>query len=650
MDILYLAGLVWLFTSIVKIPAFLGLVFSYAILFVLFLKRGGFEKAVDYIAIAFVASAGFLAYCLSNDIYPPNLSALISGLLGYTLTNSRETLAMWAKKTWFNFINLLESDKSATVLFVGTYVVILCVGSYFSLGVGLSWDERVEQQTFAKALIAIGQGLSGDYKYYDINDWGDRYYGIGFYLPFYLIHRSFVGLIISGYGVSLDTAILLSRHLAVFWFFAFSCLIVSRIVYLLTDNLRYAYVIAIAYFICPYFLGHGMTNVKDAPFACVWLISLCLLLGLVKSLMENNRVSKGAIIALTLSLGWLITIRLSGILFFVPLLIGFIILICQGGGLKTRKLTPPSGPFNLLWRSKNRVFTNISFVLCSLIVFVTILYPVAWQDPSELFKAVRYMSKHPWGGCTLTYGDCIVGGDFLYAYIPAWLIVKLPIAALLGVVLMPIAFFTSSFKDKSNARKLLLLVMLSAFLIPAVLVLKRSVLYDELRQILFVVSMFFIVGSVSFFYISKRLAMVFFIFSIFVFAIDNVKVYPYQLSWFNEPSRAFVLNGKYETDYWGSGLASLAGYMNRHDDIFSDVNCIYADPDHLFLPFIKSEKYKCVKPLSAVVESTPRPFAYAKYERSFFKGMRGCKAVHVESRSLLFSSENLKLGEVGICE
>lgn len=650
MYIIILAISIWGLTSIVKIPAFLGLLLSYAILFVIIWKRDEFEKAVGNIAISFLASAGLLAYCLSNDIYPVNFSVLISGLLAYGLLNSREALGKRGKKLWVKFKILFKADKFATIVFVGSFIIVLCAGSYFSLGVGLTWDERVEQQTFTKALVAIGLGLSGDGNYYDINKWGDRYYGVGFYLPFYFVHRSFVGLITSGYNVSLDAAILLSRHLAVFWFFAFSSLIVTRIVYLLTDNLRYAYLISIAYLVCPYFLGHGMTNVKDTPFACVWLISLCLLLGLVKSFLDNVKFSKGALIALVLSVGWLITIRVSGVLFFVPLLIALIILRGQEVFAKFQNMYCYRGFLDVIFHSENRVFKKISFILCSLLVFVTLFYPVAWQDPSELFKAVRYMSKHPWGGCTLTFGDCMVGGESLYTYIPAWLIVKLPFVALLGVVLLPIILFSRSSKPTPISKKLIFLVALSAFLIPAILVLKRTVLYDELRQILFVVTMFFIIGAASLFYVNKPFAMAFFAISIVVFSIDNVKLYPYQLSWFNEPSRLFNLNGKYETDYWGSGLARLAGYMNKHDDIFNYANCIYADPDHLLLPFINSEKYKCVKPLSEVFESTPRPFAYAKYERSFFKGMRGCKVVHVESRPLLFSSSDLKLGEVGICE
>ena len=274
-----LALIIWALTSVLKIPAFAGLTFAFVGVYFWHIK----PKALDYsnkkFVISYILSSALLACFLSNDIYPPNISTLAAGLIGYFVINS-EGCHKYLKTAWLSARNIYTSDRFATCTFLIIFFAIIFVGSYYSLGVGLSWDERIEQQTFLKNINVISKGLSGDSAYYEINDWADRYYGIGFYFPFYIFHRPFMGLIRGWQEVSGDTAILISRHLAVFWLFAFSSIIVSRIVYLFTKNLRYAYLVGIAYLICPYFLGHGMTNVKDSPFSCVWIICSYLLVKL----------------------------------------------------------------------------------------------------------------------------------------------------------------------------------------------------------------------------------------------------------------------------------------------------------------------------------------------------------------------------------
>lgn len=639
-----LAILLWGLTSVLKIPAFAGLTLAFVGVYVWQFKSKSksLYHSHNKFVFGYFLSAALLACFLSNDIFPPNISALAAGLIGFFVINS-EGFHKCLKKIWLDTRAICASDIVATCVFLIAFFAILFAGSYYSLGVGLSWDEHIEQQTFLKSVSIIGKGLSGDSGYFEINDWGDRYYGIGFYFPFYIFHRPFMGLIRGWFDVSNETAILMSRHLAVFWLFAFSSTIVSRIVYLLTKNLRYAYLVGGAYLICPYFLGHGLTNVKDAPFACVWILCSYLLIKLVNEYLTDHEINRNTLISLVLSISWLITVRISGVLFFVPLFVAFMIIKAPS------LLNHPRVAIRSLLSSLSGTKRIYALIFCSFAV-VAMMYPVVWQDPSELFKAVRYMGKHPWGGCTLTYGECMVGQALPYSYIPAWLMVKLPLASLLGLLVIPLGLYFEYVKNSRVTLKIFSVLFIPALLIPILLVLKNTVLYDELRQLLFLVATFFIVGFVSIFYCSRNLAFALVTISIAIFSLDNIKIYPHQLSWFNEIARHFNLNGKYETDYWGNGLSQLAKYINKHGDYFDDMQCIYADPVHLFTPFLDNGRYRCIKSLSEVNKDTPRPFAYAKYSRSSYKASVGCVPVLVNSISPSLSSSAVVVGEVGICK
>ena len=47
------------------------------------------------------------------------------------------------------------------------------------------------------------------------------------------------------------------------------------------------------------------------------------------------------------------------------------------------------------------------------------------------------MSNHIQTVCTITFGECMKAQDLPSSYIPLWLLVKLPIFILLGLVILP---------------------------------------------------------------------------------------------------------------------------------------------------------------------------------------------------------------------
>ena len=87
---------------------------------------------------------------------------------------------------------------------------------------------------------------------------------------------------------------------------------------------------------------------------------------------------------------------------------------------------------------------------------------------------------------------------------------------------------------------------------------KKVHLYDEIRQIMFLLPLIFIVGLVSLFNFSRVLFYVIGFISIIFFVIENIKINPYQYVWFNVPSRYFDLTNKFELEYQGISGKEIA--------------------------------------------------------------------------------------------
>jgi len=138
--------------------------------------------------------------------------------------------------------------------------------------------------------------------------------------------------------------------------------------------------------------------------------------------------------------------------------------------------------------------------------------------------------------------------------------------------------------------------------------------------------------------------------SALLFAVDNVKLYPFQLAWFNETARLGVINGQYETEYWGTGLRHMAKEVQRRSSSWPVFDCVYSQPSEVFSPFMNSKRYPCQGQLTQIQPETPRPFLYVKPARNLLVLPTGCRPLHQQTTHLLFAREPIRVAEVGICE
>ena len=139
--------------------------------------------------------------------------------------------------------------------------------------------------------------------------------------------------------------------------------------------------------------------------------------------------------------------------------------------------------------------------------------------------------------------------DLPATYIPIWLAVKLPFIILLGFLLIP--FAERKIFSNNNNKIIFGSILVTSLLIPILLIIGNTNLYDEIRHLIFLIPFFFILGTVSIFIISKKLFYIIGVLTLSIFIYENIKISPYQYVWFNLPSRYLDLTKEFELDYQG---------------------------------------------------------------------------------------------------
>ena len=192
-----------------------------------------------------------------------------------------------------------------------------------------------------------------------------------------------------------------------------------------------------------------------------------------------------------------------------------------------------------------------------IVVGLVVVTPVSWPEPAAFFTAaVELMSRHPWPGCVLTNGACIGPShdDWSAAgYLWQWARVQLPVLVLVGLLPAIAAALWLGGVGRIAAGTLV-------FAIAAIIV-RNASLYDGLRHVLFAVPLIVIVMFVAIDYAiaawgrGARIAILALVgIEMASFAIDDVRLFPYNYAYFNLATRSDIDIDRFETDYWGFSL------------------------------------------------------------------------------------------------
>jgi tetratricopeptide (TPR) repeat protein len=530
---------------------------------------------------------------------------------------------------------LRTSHKSVLVAVWLLAIVFFIFGLHLALHNGIGWDEKRQDQILAVNLSAIKGLLRGSTEgYRTLSSWAgnvDNFYGTSFELFSYPFQAAIAPWYARTFHVDMDTAFMLAKHVVLYACFVGSTFVFYQLIETLIENRPISLLFTTVYFLYPYLLGHNTHNPKDAPFMVLWLTCTLLLQRCLSNpfFPHNTR----QLVGLGVATGGLISVRVAGVLIFLQyaIAVAFAAADIQLPRLYTRSVLKAGAVFLVV--SAGTLY---------------VLYPVIWANPLRIREAITAFSKFPHFGCTVTMGTCMPAQALPFHYIPDWLIVKLPLLALVGIIFLP---FTFRRIGKSRPGWLLAATLLGTVItVPVVLITTRVALLNEIRHLLFLVPLFLLLGFASVYYLSRRLTVFFLASTLTIFVADNVMIYPYQYIWYNEIARFSDINKYFLSDYWGTRGRETSTLIAKNYPSLKEQGCVFAAPLITHTPFLKAAGLPCFgewEDLYSYPETLPPVIlADVNIDRS---AADHCKETYRTNRYLLFATQPIRIATIFLC-
>ncbi len=508
------------------------------------------------------------------------------------------------------------------------------VGAYLSIINGITSDEYHQQlnwEIHQSAIISFFKNGSYDV----LLNHGDRYQGVAFNLitqPFSIVFNKFVSNLndITTYG-----GWLVAKHIAIFLTFTISGIFFYLLSYKISNNLIFALISSTLYLLYPYLFGHAQFNEKDIPFLSFWIINTYISLTIVESLFLEEKIKNNKVILLSFLTAFLIGIRTVGLLICLQYLISIIILF------NIKKID-----INDFVKKNWKLFLIFTIPL---FIFIYILNPIFWHNPlAESINSINVMSKYWNELCTLTFGTCMNSLNLPASYYFIWLFFKLPILVIIGILLFP--FVEKKIFNNTPASMYYLTLLLSFFFILFIFIFKNVAVYDELRHVLFLVPMIFLIGLVNLFYFNKKLFITLGSIAFFFFLIENFSLYPYQYTWLNSFAKFTNIQKDFEIDYWGISNKNLAKKIVQYskENSISKDTCVYGD---IFAKeYLTTKNFTCFRTYSQLDGAKEKTlFAYKNLRNVKRSDPKDCKLIWNETYNYSFYKKKISVGTVWFC-
>ena len=268
-----------------------------------------------------------------------------------------------------------------------------------------------------------------------------------------------------------------------------------------------------------------------------------------------------------------------------------------------------------------------------IVLGLIVVTPVSWPEPVAFFTAaVELMSRHPWRGCTLTNGACLGPShdDWSAAgYLWQWARVQMPLVVIIGILpAMAVALWRGGV-GRIAAGTL-------AFTIGAIVV-RNASLYDGLRHVLFVVPLIVIVMFVAIDYAIAawgRVARVSILALVGIemasFAIDDVRLFPYNYAYFNLAARSDIDIARFETEFWGFSLHEAVAAVRPPEGRLGQV---VGNPAHIVAASLPRRKVFWLNHLRG--SGYTGPYTEISYTRGGLRPPESCETIAEVSRALL---------------
>jgi len=199
------------------------------------------------------------------------------------------------------------------------------------------------------------------------------------------------------------------------------------------------------------------------------------------------------------------------------------------------------------------------------------------------------MAKYPWQGQVLFDGRQYASTDIPRSYLPVLLGIQLtePVWVLFAAGLSVTIF--GAVRKRANAVQLLALTLVW-FIFPLVgFIVLRSPLYDNFRQIFFILPPIFLMAGAAFEKVKRpALQIVLIVLCVLPGVTAGARLHPYEYIYYNRfiggETGAFR---KFEMDYWGTSYRAAADWVNAHAP--SNASVWVDGPAHLFQLYARSD-------------------------------------------------------------
>lgn len=300
--------------------------------------------------------------------------------------------------------------------------------------------------------------------------------------------------------------------------------------------------VAVLFSTQPLFWGNAFINPKDTPFMVFFMASMYFGLQMADSSSKSV---------------WWKTI-IAGILL----------------GLTTsiRSLGPMAGALVILyglWKDPHKILRLAPLYIIVTMVVTYLTWPYLWGSPvSRFFESLLTMSKHPMDFGVLFMGNIYSSSQIPAIYFPTFIVLQLTIPMLILILLGAILSLLQFFKG-GNREPLLLFGLW--FLTPSLaVILVRSTMYDNARQLQFLLPPLFIFAGIGLDMLLTRIKthlwQVVLILALIVPGVyANIRLHPYQYIYYNE-----LIGGvggafrKFDLDYSGTSFKEAQKYLNAN--------------------------------------------------------------------------------------
>lgn len=502
--------------------------------------------------------------------------------------------------------SLFRSSHFPIILLIA---VAFCIG-YFSLtSYGESWDEPDiyrygEYSLNAYQYIFHPQDLPS----FDTNL---NYYGPAYFMIVALLTRGTAGPVPAWhlmYFITFLAGIYILYMLSKRWMSEWA-----------------AFGVALLFLTQPLLWGHAFINPKDTPFMTFFMASIYLGFEMTDTLPRTSR--------------RVILILIAGIIL--------------GLTVSLRVLGPLAGIFVLIYaiiKYKQQAFSfSITYLFIAGIT-AYLSWPYLWKSPiANYMESLKMMSQFPFGAKILFWGTLYLPEQLPRSYFPTLFVLQLtePLLALfiIGLIVMAVS------------RKIEPILLFSGwFLFPAfIIVFSNSVLYDNARQLYFLLPPMFFATGFALDWIFKYMAQPKFKAALLMLAIlpgifSAARLHPYEYAYYN----SFIggTDGAFhqlETDYWGTSFKEAMEFINSAAPSHARI-LILSGPDEVAKHYARPD-------LQVITEEND-PTPQEKYDYVLILTRKNqnenrctkSEVVHVIGRGDAFFTIIKKFGNKGFCK